>query len=224
MIRHLLMGLLCLAFLSLSVFGAPIQLMEGLPSSYTPGQPVTFDVRLPGMTNLGSYNIDLVLESSVGVAGTDFFFDVAATVPAPTNYVFPSSANFFDAANVESATRHRITLTDFDFIGVNVTPGTNDRVANIVFQTAPTFTGRLSLFVDADGLILDTPDVNPTAVPEYDAIQAGVAESAPIQMEAVPEPTTISLLVLAVAGIGLRIRRDRISQLFGIEIFRKGPT
>src|SRR5687767_8394436 len=89
-------GYLC--FLAPYAFGASLQLIGGLPNSYVPGQPIAFDVRLPAVTNLGSYNVDVVLEASAGVAGTDFFFDVAATTAAATNYVFPSATSFFAAA------------------------------------------------------------------------------------------------------------------------------
>ena len=206
MIRQVLLVALIVITFAHAASSAPIQLIVGLPSSYTPGQPTTFDVRLPAINDLGSFNIDLVLASDNGTAGIDFYFDVAATFPASTNYVFPSSANFVDATNVDSAIRHRLTLTDFDFTGANVAPGTNDRVANVVFQTAPNFAGRLSFLVDAAALILDTPNFEPTPVPDFNAIQAGVAEALPIVLQPVPEPSTISLLVLAVGGICLRLR------------------
>jgi hypothetical protein len=165
-----------------------------------------FDVRLPAISNLGSYNIDLVLESTVGTAGVDFFFDVAATVPASMNYVFPSSANFFDAVNVDSQSRHRITLTDFDLVGIDVVPAANDRVAAVVIQTAATFSGQLALFADTDGLILDTPDITPTPVPGFDSLRSDIAEGGTSQLPAVPEPTT-QLLCLACILFGSHFLR-----------------
>jgi hypothetical protein len=193
MLRTILVTLLGLGLLPLPGLGATIQPIVGLPSFYTPGQPVTFDVRLPDISNLGSYNIDLVLESTVGVAGVDYFFDVAATLPASTNYAFPSSTNYFDAVTVDSATRHRITLTDFDFSGVNVVAGTNDRVARVVFWTAATFGGPLSVFVDAPLLILDTPDVVPMSVQGFAEIQSDIAAAGPVHITLVPEPSTLFL-------------------------------
>jgi hypothetical protein len=199
-----------------TVLAGGVQLIEGLPSSYTPGQPIAFDVHLPAITNLGSYNIDLVLESAAGTAGVDFFFDVAATVSAATNYVFTSPANFFDAANVDSAMRHRITLTDFDFVGVDVVPGSNDRVATVVFQTDATFAGTLELFVDADGLILDTPVVTPTPVPGFDTLRADIAASEPIELDPIPEPSATVLLAWSFAvGCVTRWAIRRVSKLNG---------
>jgi hypothetical protein len=183
------------------VLGASLQLIEGLPSSYVPGQPVAFDVRLPAISNLGSYNIDLVLEGSSGVAGTDFFFDVAATFPAGTNYVFPSSANFFAAANVDLPTRHRITLTDFEIVGANVVPDQNDRVGTVVLRTVPGFDSPLSLFIDAPSLILDTPAMVPTPVSNYDAIRSDIAAAGPIGLLPVPEQRFVLNMMTGLAWL-----------------------
>jgi hypothetical protein len=209
MLRCLVSAIFSVVLLAQTVLGVGVQLIEGLPSAYTPGQPVTFDVRLPAMTNLGSYNIDLVLDGAAGTAGVDFFFDVPATIPAATNYVFPSSANFFDAVTLDSPTRHRITLSDFDLTGVNVVPGSNDRVANVVLRTSPGFRGQLGLFVHTDGLILDTSDINPTPVAGFDSLKSNIAASGTIQIEPVPEP---SVACLAGAGVlGALLWRHRLS-------------
>jgi hypothetical protein len=190
-----------------TIFGAPFQPIVGLPSSYIPGQAVSFEVRLPDITDLGSYNIDVVIESTIGTAGVDFFFDAGATMPASSNYIFPSAANFFDSVTVDSAPNHRITLTDFDFTGVDVVTGVNDRVATVVFQTGPTFGGSLSVFVDAPLLILDTPAIEPTPVSGFSAIQADIAAAGPAVLMPVPEPTTALLLVLGATVGAWRARR-----------------
>jgi hypothetical protein len=197
---------LILCFLPRSILGAPFQPVVALSSSYIPGQAVSFDVRLPDITNLGSYNIDVALESDVGTAGVDYYFDAAATTPVSVNYVFPSATNYFAVATLDSATRHRITLTDFDFSGVNVASGVNDRVATVVFRTAATFDGPLRLFCDAPLLILDTPDVTPTPVPGFSAIQDDITAAGPVELLPVPEPATVVLLALA-SGISVKRRR-----------------
>lgn len=205
--RYALVVVISLCCVSSVVFAAPIQLIEGLPSTYTPGQPVTFQVRLPSVTDLGSYNIDLVVEGNSGIAGVDYSFDVAATMPSATSYIFPSATNFFDAANVDSPMRQRITLSDFDFAGVDIVPGTNDLVANVVVNTAANFLGSLSLFADPNGLILDTPDVEPTPVLEYQSIHAGVADSPPFVLPPVPEPSCALIAGLAIVNALLLSQR-----------------
>lgn len=209
MLRCFFSAALCVSMSAYSTFAAPIQLISGLPSSYQPGQPVSFDVVLPAISNLGSYNIDLVLESTTGTAGTDFYFDVAATTPAAASYVFPSSANFVDAANTDSATRHRITLTDFDLAGTNVVPGTNDRVATVVFRTLPTYSGALSLFADAPLLLLDTPDAVATPVPGFQSLQNDIAAAEHTTLTLVPEPTSVTVVVLQFTLVLAVCRRGR---------------
>jgi hypothetical protein len=157
---------------------------------------VSFGVRLPAVTNLGAYNIDLALESSVGIAGTHYFFDVADSGPASMNYIFPSAANFYHATTTDSSMRHRITLTDFAFSGVNV-GSTNDNVATVTFRTTPTFNGPLRVFVDTPLLILDTPNVVPTPVQGFDAIRNDIFSARSFELLPVPEPA--SLLIAASA-------------------------
>lgn len=185
---------------------API-LLSGLESQYTPGEPQTVNVTLPAIADLGSYNVDLVLTSDTGVAGTDFFFDAAATGPAAGNYVFPSSANFFDAANLDAARTQRLTLTDFDFSGVDVIPGVNDQVATVTINTRPGFFGTLSLSVDSAGLILDTPDASPTPVASFSAVQSATGQQASASTVAIPEPASVAVLALLPVLIPLLRRR-----------------
>jgi hypothetical protein len=204
--RYLIAALVCLGWLTQSGRGDPFQPIVGLPHSYLPGEPVMFDVRLPAISNLGAYNIDLVLESSAGNAGTDFFFDVAATTPAVTSYVFPTTANFLDAATIDSSMRHRSTLTDFAFSGVNVAGG-NDHVATVIFRTTPLFNGPLRVFADTPLLILDTPSVVPTPVQGFDAIKNDIAAAGSFELMPVPEPSNLLMAASAVLPILIANRK-----------------
>lgn len=209
MFRHLTFAFLCVAALASSALSATLNPIITAPNSYVPGQPTAIDIHLPSVTNLGAYNIDLVLEANVGTAGVDFFFDVAATMAASTKYVFPSTTNYFDAATIDSPQRHRITLTDFAFAGTNVAAGANDRVAAVVLRTAPTFRSPLSVSVSTPLLLLDTPDVVPTSVAEFGAIKLAVAAAGPIELIAVPEPAAALVMLIGIGLIGFRstIRR-----------------
>lgn len=202
-----------------------VQLIEGLPNAFQPGTPITFDVRLPPISNLGAYNIDLVLESTAGTAGVDYFFDAAATVPAVTNYVFPTSANFFDAVNVDSPSRHRITLSDFDLSGVNILAGQNDRVATVVLRTEPDFGNPLSLFVDAPSLILDTPGVVPTPVSGFNTIQTDIASAGATGLLPVPEPKSAAAIIAGFALTLASCRRNRSFRIeYGVSDYSASPS
>lgn len=208
MLRYVIAALLCIVWPPQCGRGAPFQPIVGLPSSYVPGQPVTFDVHLPAVSNLGAYNIDLVLESSAGDSGTNFYFDVMATAPASINYIFQSTANFYDATTTDSSMRHRITLTDFAFSGVNV-GATNDNVATVTFRTTPEFNGLLRVFVDTPLLILDTPNVVPTPVQDFDAIRNNISSAGSFELPPVPEPSSllIGTTPLLAALIRKRLRK-----------------
>jgi hypothetical protein len=186
---------------------APITLV--LPSGYTPGVPFKFSVLIPTVTNLGSYNIDVLMSGDVGIAGTDFLFDIGGTNAAASGYVFPSADFFFAATNLDSVTTARVTLTDLDLTGVDVTEGVNNSIAQVQVSTAPGYTGILSFVIDTDFLILDTPDPIPTSVAEFAAIQANTISAGPVNVRVVPEPG--AFLGLMVVGLMAAIRRRRRS-------------
>lgn len=184
---------LLVASLALPSYAATIDI-----GAYVPGQPSAFVFRLPPVSNLGAYNVELLLTSPTGVAGTDFFFDNGATVPAASEYVFPSVENFFASTNVLPGNIHSLTLSDFSPTGVNVVAGTNDAVTSVVFGTSPSFNGVLSLSLGEDTFQLDTPDVTPTSVPEYAAARTTVVADVTVSIPPVPEPSAIVLAVAAV--------------------------
>ncbi len=192
-ILYLLAACLCLPSYAASIEASALD-------SYVPGQPKSFVFRLPTVSNLGSYNVELLLTSPSGVAGTDFYFDAVATAPAATEYVFPSAENFFASSNVVPGNTHSLTLSDFGLTGVNVVAGTNDAVAAVVFLTSPTFNGVLSFSLGEDTFQLDTPAVAPTSVPEYAAARSTVAAEVNISVSPVPEPHAAVLIVFGAFG------------------------
>ena len=141
-----------------------------------------------------------MLTADAGVAGTDYCFDLAATAPVATGYVFPDTANFFDALNVDSPSQHRLTLSDFYLNGVDVAASVNDLVATVVIGTGADFSGNLALSVDVDGLILDTPDVSPTPVQGFVAIKMDTGSATSATVIPVPEPGAASIAGAALLG------------------------
>jgi hypothetical protein len=194
---------------SLPCFAAPINL-TGVGGNYTPGTTQSFQVSLPPISNLGSYNIDLLLTSDVGIAGTDFFFDLDATNAASSGYVFPSSANYLDAVNIDSASVHRLTLSDFDLTGTDVVAGVNDNLVTVVLGTASGFESNLVVSFDVAGLILDTPDVIPSPVTGFSQLLADTRSAGFYLITPIPEPHSVMLMGLGiiVAGIARQSRRD----------------
>ncbi|MEL6108398.1 MAG: PEP-CTERM sorting domain-containing protein [Planctomycetota bacterium] len=179
-------------------------------STFTPGTAFAFSVELPSLTNLGAYNIDILLTGDTGTAGTDFFFDLAQTVPASSGYVFTTDVFFASATNNDSTLTQRLTLTDFDFFGLNVIPGVNSNIAEVVVQTSGGYTGNLTLSVDTTSLLLDTPDLIPTPVAEFSTVVTETAAATPATFTSssvVPEPSTFAIFSIAIATLGCRRRR-----------------
>lgn len=194
--------LACIAFLILpatSSFGATVRFIDILSTTYTPGTPYNLKVALPGMTNLASYQIDVKMSSTSGVAGIDYYF--TGFIPSPPvgggltrGYVFPSFANFAKAINT-TPSETVISLTDFNFdgtdiVGVNVVPNANDLLGELTLMTLPSFSGNLALSFDPNNLILDTPAVPPASVSEFSQIQTELAGQSVLNLTttAVPEP------------------------------------
>jgi hypothetical protein len=98
--------------------------------------------------------------------------------------------------------RHRITLTDFAFSGVNVA-GANDHVATVFFRTTPAFKSPLRVYVDTPLLILDRPIAVPTPVQGFDVIKNDIAAAGSLELVPVPEPS--NLLIAASAFLTILI-------------------
>lgn len=196
MIRRLVCLVTIFGATNLYALTTPRLFVQGLPTTFIPGETFTAQVGLPPITDLGAYNVDLILTSDSGQAGTEFFFDLAATVPAPAGYVFPSTANFLDAVVVDSPTQHRIALSDFDLNGVDVVASFNDLIALLTIGTSTDFAGDLTLSFDVDGLLLDTPAITPTPVIEFPDVVAATVALNPFTIRRIPEPSSIILLAL----------------------------
>tara|TARA_R110002049_G_scaffold309268_1_gene519577 strand:+ start:110676 stop:111290 length:615 start_codon:yes stop_codon:yes gene_type:complete len=196
------------ALLTSVASATPVQLVLS-DSTFTPGTPLGFSVETPAATNLGSYQFDILLSGTSGTAGLDYFVNLDATTAATNGYIFNSSASFFDSVNLDSPTTQRLTLTDFDFAGVNVVPGINNIVASAVISTRPSYRGNLTLSIDATALILDTPNATPTPVAEFAMIQADTALLAPITVTttAIPEPSSSFAIAIGLSVLATRRRQ-----------------
>jgi hypothetical protein len=180
-------------------------------NTYVPGEDIVFDIQLPTITNLATYNVDVVIEGVGAIAGNEFRVVNDKVVPATTTYVFGSSARFALAVNTASINQVIVTTTDFVDAGTDVVVGVNDAIATVRVDTLPSFRGDLVFSVDADQLILDQFDPVGFAfepVAEFGAIQTATRVTSPIRITAVPEPgSCLALSLIAGGWIGARRRR-----------------
>ena len=207
MFSRLFLTVVAASFLGSYCQAAPFQLVFP-DGTYQPGSPLLFQVLLPvAVTELGAYEIQIVLTGDEPTAGVDFGFDVDATEAADAQYVFDSADLFFDTILTESATSQILWLTDLTLgAGVDVAESINDRVANVVVNTAASYRGTLTFTIDADSLILDTPDGNEIA--GIAAIRTDTATAAPTTLVAIPEPSVIvaTATLLCLCGSRRRVR------------------
>jgi hypothetical protein len=200
MVRFVVATLLGGAALCASAIGDPILTIEA-PAVYTPGEDLSLSVILTGAESLALYNVELVLSSDSGEAGTDYLFS-GAVEPA-SRYVFAGQASDGFAYNVLSGSKHRITLSDLLTTGsVTTSAGSNDYIAEVFVASMPTMTQDLCVDVVADSLELDGPGGG--AITGFDALKGAL----PTAAIPVPEPAAMTVAAL-LAGGAMRKRRAR---------------
>lgn len=199
--------------------------LEGLPSSYSPGSSVQFDVKLTGATNLNSFNIGLILSSTSGIAGTDFYFQDPPATDRPSDadntYVFDedlvASPPFgFFAAPALLGNQAILTLSDFLSSGeLALVQSPNTIVAHVTLATtsvARDLSIGFDLAKDSDGnYLLQLLDEDGNTIPDFDPGDASqVAGPAFVDSgvdNVVPEPSAFLVwLVLGAVFLAAGIR------------------
>ena len=213
--RHLgsigLILILGCAAASADVIGLSV---SGLPTTYTPGSTLTFDVGLTGATDLNAYNVGLDLNSTAGTAGTDFYFEGQPSTYRPPDganmYVFDSglgvSSPFGFVATPDTilgTNTATLNLSDFIATGQSVSDASpNTTLATVVIGTTPA-AGNLTLSFDGSVLELLTPGGQ--TVPGTIS-----SPNPPPVIAQTPEPSTLALLsVGAISLVGYSSWRRR---------------
>jgi hypothetical protein len=178
-----------------------LPLIEGVPATYSPGQSFTFDVRVPFLPDLTSYNLQILFGAQTNDPALLAFPTVADPVPAG-RYVFTSNENFsfsFDAP--PGASEVSLTLSDFNS-SVVARPGINDTIARITVLPDANFTGPIQISFAPDF------QYNFREGPRYSAPEPIIVQQAdPGAGNPVPAPPAALLFA---AGVGLLAVRARI--------------
>jgi len=198
--------------------------IEPSSAAYVPGGAVDFDVRLTGANNLGSYNIEVLIEDADGLLpggpaeGNFWLVDLLSDTgnpadPADLNIATRSeNAGYVFGANTDATTRvtyegvalgYGVGLSDYGydenlpalFYGADTDPD-KQVLATFRVETGPRFAGTLRLSFDADFLFVDDPDGVPVA--DLDPIVLADYE---LFVPIVPEPATVLLLAAGAAGL-----------------------
>jgi len=204
--------------------------IEPSSATYVPGGTVDLDVRLSGASDLGSYNIEVLLEDSDGLlpggqaAGNFWLVDLLPDVGSPADpadlniATRPEDAAYVFGANTDPTTRltyegvalgYGIGLSDYGydenlpapFYAADTDPD-QQVLATFRVETGPQFAGTLRLSFDADFLFIDDPDGIPVA--DLDPIVLADYE---LFLPVVPEPATLLLLAAGAALVPRRLSR-----------------
>ena len=199
MARYCLVALgICVLLTGPTLAGAAPSLHLDVPAAYTPGTPFDVTIVLFDAHNFASFYVDLSLTGDTGTPGTDFFFAGAAE---PANrYVFGIAGDGF-AFGIPPGEEYRIGVSDLLISGtVNTVAGVNDFVGVVTVNTLASQTGNLTVSFVVGELELDDDLGNP--IPGYDSLVENLSDAV-----VVPEPVSISLLLVSFAGLLLRRRR-----------------
>lgn len=164
-----------------------------IPTTYTPGVPVSFEIFAPGLNGLTSYQLDFTVTAGVP---TDLpVSGVSASPPTGlSGYPFPDTTQFALAGDVTGNVR-TVTITDgTSGAAVNTTAG-RDHLATVLITPRPGFTGPITVeFVNAE---FDTSRDLTVDLPPAFTISPDTAPP----IATVPAPPGVVLLGLG--GIGL---------------------
>ncbi len=176
---------------------ATVPLFVGIPGTYDPGVGFTFEVRAPGLVDLGAYNVELVLTADPGAITA-----LAATAAFPADSTlapFGTADNFLAGGPFTSGNELRITLSDFTLgSGVATTTGTNDLLAVVTVTPGAAFFGPLTIRTDATTLQFDTSTGEPIPVdpPSAVVVAAPVGPNTPV-----PAPPGVLLAAVGVVSL-----------------------
>jgi len=173
---------IALALAALAAAAAPtradvIPQFVGVPTSYVPGTPFTFELRAPGLTAFTDFNFDLLVET----ASPDPVTLLAVSVDRPADAAYPfGAAGTFNTSPSAVPGSNQYTITVSGATGgaaVNTTAGSNN-LATVTVTPGATLAEPITFSIDPGayrfgaltekGQTLQPPDpvtVFPTDVP-----------------------------------------------------------
>ncbi|HEY2911659.1 MAG TPA: hypothetical protein VGI99_15510 [Gemmataceae bacterium] len=115
----------------------------GLPTGYTPGVAVTFDLTAPGLNGLTDYSLAFTVMSGPTTAPPDLTISAA---PPATGYLFPDASNFFTETDSLGQNQLSFIIQDTSSVGgVSTVLGVNDRLAIVTLAPGATLSGPITV-------------------------------------------------------------------------------
>ena len=119
-----------------------LPLISGAPSTYTPGTPFSFEITVPQINGLSSFNVNLLFNAtSQNLA--------ASATPNSSSYVFTTTSGFTPNPALSSAgpgpTQISLEFGDSTSTPVNTTTGVNDVLGVVTVNPAANLTGPITV-------------------------------------------------------------------------------
>ena len=186
-----------IVFASVGTSRADTLPLLGVPSGYTPGVPVSFDVYAPGLSGLTDYTLQFTVTAGSPPNPPDL--SVNATPPNNLGlYPFPNASNFNATVGVSPGSNSlNVTITDSTSgLGVNTLLGVNDHLATISISPGVNLSGPITVQFTLNEFTTSR-DVGFDLPPAFVILQnVDVPPGSPV-------PAPPALVLLGIAGICL---------------------
>ncbi|MCC7204901.1 MAG: PEP-CTERM sorting domain-containing protein [Phycisphaeraceae bacterium] len=203
--RLLTWAVVCCLFASFAQASPVLSL--NAPENYVPGGSFDVAIRLTDAQDLNLFGVRLIISSPTGVAGTDYGF--VEPVPEPftdPEYVFHGLSTYFSyGPGVITVAIYSTAMLEAPTASVDTYVG-HDLLSRIGIWTTAGFSSPITVAVDDQGLELlrPLPDEFAAQTP-IDGFSSLLSALPSVQVSAIPEPASLSMLLLA-GVMGLRRR------------------
>jgi hypothetical protein len=191
-----------------------LPLVEGMPSTYTPGQPFSFTLRVPELLGLTAYNLQLKFGTEV----TNPPLLVFATPAGPDRYVFGTTERLgFGLETDPNGTEVRFSLIDpLDNLpprepGVDVVAGANDTLGTITVSPGVGLTGPITISIGNTTNFNYLSESGPIDPPGPFVVQQADTGSPPVGGNPVPAPPAALLFGIGAVALAARAKLTRRS-------------
>lgn len=168
-----------------------LPMFDGVPGTYAPGTPFTFNVTLPLVTDFTGYTLELVFTANTASPGL-----TASAAPA-SPYPFGSTANFTTSTDTPTGTTEfHLLLSDFTSPGVVASPG--DTLATVTVQTDAALRGDITLEIGPATEFQNNLEIH-YSTPGPVVIAQGEPNTSPV-------PAPAGVILLGVGGLMLAAR------------------
>lgn len=173
------------------------------PAGYTAGVPISFTLTAPGIVNLTSFNIDLIVTTADPSSPPDL--TLTATRPDSAAYALGDAGQFQSSVSPGSSVNQlNLNVNGSVWPGVTTVAGANDVLAIITITPGSGLTGPINVMVAPSTLLFSINQENFLEVsppPPFDIAQSPS-----------PVPTPAAWVSLGIGGLGMAVARRRLDR------------